>query len=235
MKNIVTISLVNYKGFNNQFWALKMMQMAKPYLKNVDGLQFYKLLGSGQDGFKPQPDWSVYALLQVWDEKKHAEKFIKNSALIQKYKQHSQSLCHIYMKPIAAHGLWSGQIPFTSDKTKFNKSAPVAIITRASIKTKELRRFWKYVPHTQKAIENAEGLIYTKGFGEFPIWEMATFSLWKNLDDAKAYAYQNKAHAKAVKMTREYNWYKEELFSRFQVIKIEGEWTEHFNDLKNSI
>lgn len=205
--------------------------MAKPYLKNVEGLKFYKLLGSGQDGFKPQPDWSVYALLQVWENEESAERFIKNSALIKKYNKHSQSMCRIYMKSISAHGLWSGQKPFVSEKKDFDKNAPVAIITRASIKTKELRRFWKYVPKTQKAIEDAKGLIYTKGFGEFPIWEMATFSLWKNLDYAKTYAYQNEAHAKAIKMTRQYNWYKEEMFSRFQVYRIEGEWS-GFDNLK---
>jgi spheroidene monooxygenase len=224
MNPITTITLIKYKGVYNKFWALQMMQNAKPYLKNVEGLSFYKLLGSGQDGFKPQPDWSVYALLQVWDNKKQAEKFIGNSALIKKYKQHSFSLCHIYMNSIAAHGLWSGQTPFIPNSNKSNSNGPVAIITRASIKTKELRRFWKYVPQTQKAIENAEGLIYTKGFGEFPIWEMATFSVWKNMEFAKNYAYKNKEHRKAITMTRKYDWYKEELFSRFQVYRVEGEW-----------
>lgn len=232
MKSITTITLVNYSGFRHMFWALQMMQGAKSYLKNVDGLVFYKLLGSGQDGFKPQPDWSVYALLQVWDDEAHAVEFFKTSKLIKKYHRHSKSICHIFMTSIAAHGLWSGQQPFKSASKDDDKNKPVAIITRASIKTSELRRFWKYVPQTQKAIEEAEGLIYTKGFGEFPIWEMATFSLWKNLDYAKAYAYKNKFHAKAIKMTREYDWYKEELFSRFQVYRIEGEWS-GFDNLKD--
>ena len=112
MKNIVTLSLLEYKGFTNQFWALQMMQMAKPYLKSVKGLRFYKLLGSGQDGFKPQPDWSIYALLQVWETEKHAKQFFENSKLIKKYQDHSQSFCKLYLKPITAHGLWSGQQPF---------------------------------------------------------------------------------------------------------------------------
>ena len=232
MKNIVTLSLLEYKGFTHQFWALKMMQMAKPYLKSVEGLQFYKLLGSGQNGFKPQPDWSVYALLQVWDTEKHAKQFFENSKLIKKYQDHSQSFCKLYLKPITAHGLWSGQQPFKFNSEKNDNSGKVAIITRASIKTSELRRFWKYVPQTQQAIERAEGLIYTKGFGEFPIWEMATLSLWKNMDYAKQYAYKTTEHQKAIKMTRQYDWYKEELFSRFQVYATEGLW--QGKDLFNS-
>ena len=76
--------------------------------------------------------------------------------------------------------VWTATLQINSEKN--DNSGEVAIITRASIKTSELRRFWKYVPQTQQAIERAEGLIYTKGFGEFPIWEMATLSLWENMD-----------------------------------------------------
>lgn len=224
MSQITTLTLIEYKGLKNQFWALKMMQFAKSYLKDIEGLQFYKLLGSGQDGFKPQPDWSVYALLQVWDEEKYANSFFKKSRLIKKYKIHSKSFCQLYLKSITAHGLWSKKVPFkTHDNLNPNPLA-IAIITRASIKTRHLGRFWKYVPQSQKPIHNAKGLIYTKGFGELPIWEMATFSLWKDIESAKLYAYKSEEHKKAIKMTRQYNWYKEELFSRFQVYKVVGLW-----------
>lgn len=224
MAPVTTLTLLKYCGFIHKFWALQMMQSAKPYLKNVSGLSFYKLLGSGQDGFKPQPDWSVYALLQVWESEAQAEHFFNNSPLIDKYNNHSSQICKLYLKPIAAHGLWSGKQPFEFENNSYDKSQPVAIITRASIKTRQLKRFWQYVPQTQRAIEEAEGLLYTKGFGEFPIWEMATFSLWENMEYAKTYAYKNKAHRKAITMTRKYDWYREELFSRFQVYKTEGIW-----------
>lgn len=231
MNSFTTLILLKYKGTFNKLWALQMMQNAKPYLKNVDGLNFYKLLGSGKDGFKPQPDWSVYALLQVWDSEAEAEHFFESSPLIEKYKNHSIQLIKLFLKPIAAHGLWSSEQPFEFSGNTYDKSKPVAIITRASIKTSQLKRFWNYVPQTQRAIEQADGLIYTKGFGEFPVWEMATFSLWKNMEYAKQYAYKNKEHRKAITMTRQYNWYKEELFSRFQVYKVEGQWM-GFDNLK---
>jgi heme-degrading monooxygenase HmoA len=224
MGEITTITLLKYNGFQNKFWALSMMQFAKSYLTGIEGLRFYKLLGSGKDGFKPQPDWSTYALLQVWANEESANAFFESSDLIKKYNKHSIQLCKLYLKSIAAHGLWSNQKPFIKSKTLSTRPKAIAIITRASIKTSELKRFWKYVPHTQTAIEKAKGLLYTKGFGEFPIWEMATLSIWDSLDSAKAYAYSSQEHAQAVKMTRQYNWYKEELFSRFEVYKIDGEW-----------
>jgi len=226
MSQITTLCLIRYKGVSNKFWALSMMQFAHKYLKGVNGLSFYKLLGSGQDSFKPQPDWSVYGLLQVWESEEKANAFIESSRLIKKYKERSVQFSILYMKSIKAHGLWSNQTPFKKSTALRATPKAVAIITRASIKTPQLFRFWKYVPNTQRAIEHAKGLIYTKGMGEFPIWEMATLSVWDSMENAKAYAYSTDAHAKAIKMTREYNWYKEELFSRFEVYKTEGNWTE---------
>ena len=61
------------------------------------------------------------------------------------------------------------------------------------------------------------GLSFSKGFGEWPIFILATFSVWDSLEHMKAYAYENPSHAAMVKKTRELNWYKEELFSRFVV------------------
>jgi len=224
MKQITTLILLEYQGFTHQFWALKMMQMAKPYLKSVEGLQFYKLLGSGKDGFKPQPDWSVYALLQVWDDEQSAKRFFESSKLVEKYKYRSNSFCVLYLKCIASHGFWSKRQPFESQGNLSENPLGIAVITRASIKTSQLKRFWQYVPTAQKPITNAEGLVYTKGFGEFPLWEMATLSLWEDMNYAKTYAYKSQEHRKAIRMTRQFNWYKEELFSRFQVYKVKGKW-----------
>jgi hypothetical protein len=38
------------------------------------------------------------------------------------------------------------------------------------------------------------------------------------------YAYNNKAHKKVIKLTRQLNWYKEEMFARFEPYKFEGRW-----------
>jgi spheroidene monooxygenase len=55
---------------------------------------------------------------------------------------------------------------------------------------------------------------------------MATFSVWESVDGLNAFAYQQKNHVSAIKLTRELNWYKEELFSRFQPYDTEGNWLE---------
>lgn len=65
---------------------------------------------------------------------------------------------------------------------------------------------------------------YTKGIGEVPIIQMATFSIWKSKESVSNFAYGSSEHRIAIQKTRELNWYKEELFARFKPYKSTGTW-----------
>jgi len=221
---ITTLSLFKYTSLRNKFWGLKMMQFAHKDLVTTKGLTFYRLLGSGRGkGFNPFPDWSVYCLLQVWESEDAAYSFFQSSDLIKKYTDRSDELFTLYMKNISAGGTWVGKTPFEKG-ADLDPELPIAVITRATIKWNWLLRFWKYVPTSQEALNGNEGLIYTKGIGEVPIVQMATFSLWKNFEAVKQFAYNSKQHQEAIKRTRENEWYREELFARFQPYKSTGTW-----------
>lgn len=221
---ITTISFFRYTSLRNKFWGLKMMQFAHKSLENVSGMTFYRLLGSGKGrGFNPLPDWSVYCLLQVWESEEDANEFFNSSNLMRQYAVHSDELYTLYMKNISADGTWVGKNPFEKG-AEMDPDQPIAVITRATIKWNWLLRFWTYVPTSQQALNGNEGLIYTKGVGEIPIVQMATFSLWKNFEAVKQFAYKSKQHQEAIRRTRKNNWYKEELFSRFQPYKSTGNW-----------
>lgn len=200
-----------------------MMQFAHKYLQAIDGMSFYKLMGSGKGfGFNPLPDWSTYCLLQTWDKEADADAFFKESKLMNRYRDHTQKICTIFMRNIAAKGEWSGKNPFEVSSALEEDNLQLAVITRARIRLSKLRKFWSYVPTSQKYLSKAPGLIYTKGVGEVPIIQMATFSLWENKASLLDFAYRGKEHGKAIEMTRELDWYSEELFARFQVFKQSG-------------
>lgn len=221
---ITTITFFKYGSFLNKLWAFGMMQFANSDLKKVDGLTFYRLMGSGKGrGFNPLPDWSVYCLLQVWNSEQEAENFLNSANLMKRYQQHTNEIYTLYMKNISAGGTWVGKNPFEK-AAELDHNLPIAIITRATIKLNWLVKFWKYVPTSEEGLEGNEGLIYTKGIGEVPVIQMATFSLWKNFDAVKQFAYKSKQHQEAIKKTRQYEWYSEELFSRFQPYKSTGLW-----------
>lgn len=200
-----------------------MMQFAHAHLRKTKGLQFYKLMGSGKEnGFNPFPDWSTYSLLMTWDEESNAIDFIHNSALFVAYRKRTEKIWTIYLKNIIAKGEWSGNNPF-EQHSQIDKNIPkLAVITRATIRLSKLRKFWKYVPTASLPLAGNKGLIYTKGIGEVPVLQMATFSLWENEQALKDFAYNSIEHHRAIQMTKELGWYKEELFSRFQPYKEEG-------------
>ena len=62
--------------------------------------------------------------------------------------------------------------------------------------------------------------------------QMATFSIWKNMEALKKFAYQSEAHKVAIQKTRELDWYSEEMFCRFQPYQSLGTW-EGKNPLSN--
>ena len=223
-QQITTLSFFKFSTFRQKIWGFKMMQAAHSELVSTTDQSFYKLMGSGKGkGFNPFPDWSVYSLLQVWESEEAALNFFKSSSLMQRYNQHTSEIYTIYMKNISSSGTWSEKTPFTK-VTELNPSLPIAIITRATIKWNWILRFWKYVPTSQEALEGNEGLIYTKGIGEVPVVQMATFSLWKNFESVKKFAYNSKQHKEAIKKTRDNAWYSEEQFSRFHPYKSTGTW-----------
>lgn len=223
-QQITTISFFKFASLSNKFWGFKMMQFAHKDLTEVNGCRFYRLMGSGKGrGFNPLPDWSVYCLLQVWESETDAHTFFSSSDLIKQYNNHTDELFTLYMKNISAGGTWVGKNPFEK-ATDLDPNLPIAVITRATIKLNWLFRFWKYVPTSQEALDGNEGLIYTKGVGEVPIVQMATFSLWKDFESVKQFAYKSKQHKEAIRRTRKNEWYKEELFSRFQPYKSTGTW-----------
>jgi hypothetical protein len=226
-EQITTLTLVRYSSISAKFWAFRMMRNGHSFLSEVKGMNFYKLMGSGRGlGFSPLPDWSVYSLLQVWETEVAALDFMASSPLISLYDIHGSERVSFFMKNISSRGEWSNFHPFQVSASLSEQKLPVAILTRATIKFKHLIRFWKYVPIAQKPIPKAEGLIYTKGIGETPVKEMATFSIWDNLESVKQYAYNRPEHAKAIRLTRKYGWFSEELFARFQLYKMLGGWEE---------
>jgi len=223
-QQITTISFFKFSSFPNKCWGFLMMQFAHNDLSQVEGLSFYRLMGSGKGkGFNPLPDWSTYSLLQVWETEKAANEFFNDSALLKKYHSHTTELYTLFMKNISAGGTWVGKTPFEKG-TDLDPRLPIAVITRATIKWNWLVRFWKYVPTSQEPLDGNKGLIYTKGIGEVPVVQMATFSLWKNFDAVKEFAYNSKQHKEAIRKTRKNEWYREELFSRFHPYKASGTW-----------
>ena len=221
MSQTTLLSFFQYEGFKNKWQALGRMGRPPIVLNQVDGLSFFKPLGTGSgNGFSIKPDFSTFGFVAVFDSEEIAKDFLKTQT-IQEYTKTAKSYSHVLMHTIKSHGQWSKQNPFQAS-VNFDKSKPLGVITRATIKPRLAHKFWRYVPSVSKSMNNYDELIFSKGIGEFPLLMQATFSLWTNAEEMMNYAYQNPKHAEMVRKTRELGWYSEELFARFQPFYQEG-------------
>src|SRR4051812_4101989 len=225
--SLTTFTLFGYPT-RERFWAFIQMGLAQPILKQTAGLRFWKLLGSGQGrGFSLQPNWGRYGLLAVWETATAAENFFATSPLMDAYRRHAAESWTISLLPVHAHGAWGGQNPFLPLAPRPASPAvdgPIAVLTRATIRWTRLFHFWRAVPATSQALDQATGLLASIGIGEAPFFRQATFSLWESEDALKAFAYRHPVHQNAIRRTRAEQWYQEDLFVRFTPIASTGQW-----------
>lgn len=225
MKECVTFSLFKFDRTATKWWAFVQMGLGvKNLLKEVEGLKFCKLVGSGGgNGFSIYPNFAVYGLMCVWENEENSEVFFEKNPFFQAYKIKTEEIWTVWLKTTMSHGIWDKAEPFAVSE-KFDDTLPVAVLTRATIKLRYLPYFWKFVPRTSRSVFDVEGRIFSIGIGELPIIQQATFSLWQDAKKMMAFAYKSQFHSEVVQKTRALGWYSEELFARFYPYKESGTW-----------
>ena len=217
---MTTISFFKYE--TNKYWAFTQMGNGYKIFDSIKGLLFYKFLGTGAGaGFSLLPDFSTYAILCVWENESFAKDFINKSEHSKLISSRASKRKDFFLKTIKSHGKWDGKNPFKSTGHIINSKNKVGIITRATVNKYRLFEFWNSVPKASLAIQKAEGVEWYKGIGEWPFIQQATFSVWKNINLVKKFAYEEGLHKEIVKKTKSRNWYSEDLFARFEIIGIE--------------
>jgi hypothetical protein len=218
---IVSITIVKYpkKYIPFAFFAMALHRLPLWFNKKCS---FWKLLGCGKNGtFDIYPDYQKWGLLAVWNNEANFEDFKTRSFVAKWWNLFSIEQYHILAQPIEAHGKWSGKEPFGNPKIKDHEGL-VAVLTRATIRVNKLKYFWANVPAVASIMANAKGFVTSIGIGEAPFFMQATLSVWQSVEDVKNFAYKSKEHAEVIKLTRSQNWYAEELFARFKIVKTFG-------------
>ncbi|HEV2087325.1 MAG TPA: hypothetical protein VGR21_03325 [Cryptosporangiaceae bacterium] len=190
-------------------------------LARVPGLQFAKLLGTGRGAtFTPGADTRRWGLVASWHDAGAVAAF-EASSLVRGWGRLAEESWRAELVPLGARGRWARRAPFGRPEPR-DWDGPIAVLTRARLTLRQIRRFWRAVPPVTADVNGRDGLLAAFGFGEAPwVWQ-GTFSMWRDAAAVRAFAYQGAAHRAAIQATEETGWYAEELFARFGVSRASG-------------
>jgi heme-degrading monooxygenase HmoA len=203
--------------------AMARLGLDRPALDRVDGLHFWRLLGTGRgNDTGPGADLRRTAVFAVWDDEADLDRFLDQHRIARRWSYASESW-NVRLRALGGHGRWRGIDPL-DHMTQGDRSGPIAIVTRADVRRSAGRRFARAATEVDTELHTAAGLIDVVGIGEAPVGRLATFSLWESLDAARAFAYSMPRHRQVIDETRDGDWYSEELFARFEPYGSTGTW-----------
>lgn len=219
---IVALTITKFRNYNIPFAFLGMAILRLPLWLNKK-CKFWKLMGSGKNAqVDLAPDFKHWAILTTWEGRTDCDAFYTNSFALKWFRMFGVEEFTVLLKPLSSHGLWSGKQPFIVENKGENAGKRVAVITRAAIRFGKLKEFRSNIKRAAEEMRKADGFVLSAGIGENPFFDQATFSVWESLDSMKNYAYKSVDHSDVIKLTRARQWYSEELFARFEILKCVG-------------
>lgn len=210
---------------------MRFMAFDRPELRGTAGLSFWRLLGTGRGrSMSLGADLRRWALFAVWDGEPDLDRFLRRSPIAARWRQESLETWHVRLAPLASRGRWGGRDPFgpldpfIREAAGARAGAPVAVLTRASIRLTRLMAFYRSIREVDGALGRHDGCLASIGVGEWPLARQATFSLWEDESAIARFAYEDAAHRGVIGRVRAEDWYAEELFARFVPYRSEGAW-----------
>jgi spheroidene monooxygenase len=231
VSGVVAVVLLDYLKAH-QAWGWMRLVQGPSALKDLPGLSFAKVMGSGQGGgFSLRPSATHQGLIGVFDDAEQAELFL-NGPLVQACRDKSRHHWTGMLAVTSARGQWDGR---SWSETAANSlgtyaesqaalvNAPMAALTRASIRPAKAVAFWRHAPAAQSDLQHAPGCALAMGLGEAPLVRQCTFSLWRDTQSMLDYAHSG-AHQHAIQAAYKSNYFSESMFVRMRVLQSQGNW-----------
>jgi spheroidene monooxygenase len=224
LSGVVVILLVDFATQHRGWGWLRLVQ-GTTLFREVPGLLFVKVMGSGHGGgFGLRPSSSHQGLICMFASQSEAEAFMRGTevqAYVSRAREHWLGL----MAVTSIRGQWDqqswGLTPVGS--VDVPDGAPVAALTRGTIRAAKAVSFWRYAPPAQVDLGHADGCQLAMGLGEAPLVRQCTFSVWDSTESMVAYAHQG-AHKVAIAAAVKHDYFSESMFARMRVLAMYGNW-----------
>ena len=208
-----------------RLWAWGRLVLGARPFRAVPGLRFVKVMGSGEGGgFGLKPSGTHRGLFLGFDDEATARDFIAHSTQLAAWRAHARECLVTLMRATSSKGSWSGAaLDVTATAPGLHEDTPIAAITRASIRPRHARAFWRLSPPAEASLAAADGCLLAAGLGEAPFLRQCTFSLWRNTAAMDAYA-RSGAHQQAIRSAYGGGYFSESMFVRFVPLLMQGSW-----------
>jgi len=204
-----------------RLWGWSRFVLGPSVVRHTSTPRLVKILGSGfEGGFGLRPSGTRQGLLCVFEGEDAARSFIQAS-VVDGYRQRASEFLVALLQPVSVRGSWSGTTLQHEPACQDHVSAPVAALTRASIKPSRVFQFWRQAPAAQAGVADAAGCRLAVGLGEAPLLRQATFSVWDNQAAMDAYARQG-PHLTAIRDAQRFGYFSESMFVRFRILELTG-------------
>jgi hypothetical protein len=203
-------------------WHMQRFLLGRMALRNVPGLRFCKVLGSGYEGgFGLRPSFTRHGVMGFFSDDTCARAFLM-SAFVDGYRRHASEFFQALLAPVSCRGSWNGYTLALPPRA-LAPNEPVAALTRGSISVLRAPLFWSKAAPAQADVEHAPGCRLAVGLGEAPLLRQATFSLWDSVASMDAYA-RHGAHLAAIKAASQQGFFTESMFVRSVPLHVKGTW-----------
>ena len=203
-------------------WGWSRVVGGERLLRRVEGLRFARALGCGRNGgFGLQPSLDRQGLFALFDNDRDADAFIDTSPITAAYRAQAREWLVARLRATSSRGSWGGMGIGVSAAA--DPAAPVAALTRGSIRVRRALAFWRHSPASEAGLARAAGCRLAVGLGEAPVLRQATFSLWDDSAAMEAYA-RSGAHREAARAAQAEGHFSESMFVRFLPQRLEGQW-----------
>ncbi len=219
MATVATFHVLRWKSAAG---AVQALALDRVRYRNVDGLEFLRVLGTGRaSSTGPGYESGRTALFAVFNDESCADTFIERVGR----RSGLREAWHVKLRGAGGHGAWRGrEIPREMNGAAAAPRAPIAMITRADVRLKSWRAFSRDARVVDQELHQSDGLLAVVGIGEAPILRLGTFSLWRDEEALTSFARRQPQHTRVIARTRREGWYGEEMFARFAPYGSTGTW-----------